>query len=153
MFTTVSVFSQICKSHHHKYSFFLLFFFVSRYLSYRSSVLPWRQVVLRQFWLPRRDSTSSNTGVGFVLFLLLFLWYIAPLAIIDAFPGRVCSDVDASVLPLQSTVVVLIILTAVTYPTTNWVIPTHTGPSWVTSGWSWQKNGTLCRRPDDRDKN
>jgi hypothetical protein len=48
-------------------------FFVSWYLSYRSEVFPWRQVVLSQFWLPRRDSTSSNTGVGFVLFLLLFL--------------------------------------------------------------------------------
>ena len=31
-------------------------------------------MVLPQFWLPRRGSTSSNTGgVGFVLFLLLFL--------------------------------------------------------------------------------
>ncbi len=39
-------------------------FFVSLYLSYRSEVSPWRQVVLPQFWLPRRDSTFSNRGRG-----------------------------------------------------------------------------------------
>jgi len=68
-------------------------FFVSRCFSHRSAVFPWRQVVLPQFWLPRRDSTSSNTGgVGFVLFLLLFLCCIVSLAITGDF-GRAFSIV------------------------------------------------------------
>jgi hypothetical protein len=35
--------------------------------------LPWRQVVLPQFWLPRRGSTSSNMGVGFVLLVVVII--------------------------------------------------------------------------------
>ena len=53
-------------------------FFVLRCFSHRSALFPCRKVVLPQFWLPRRGSTSSNTGgvgvrfVFVVISLLLF---------------------------------------------------------------------------------
>ncbi len=69
-------------------------FFVSRYLSYRSAVtsFPWRQVVLPQFWLPRRGSTSSKYGCwGSLCFVVIFSAFFL------GFSGRVCSVVGASV--------------------------------------------------------
>ncbi len=99
-------------------------FFVSRYLSCRRVVFPWRQVVLPQFWLSRRVSTSSNSGgVGFVLFLLLFLRCIVTVFLYvhstgDFLVGYV-PLLALVFLPLQSTVVVLVILTTATYPTTS----------------------------------
>jgi hypothetical protein len=67
-------------------------FFVSRYLSYRSEVFPWRQVVLPQFWLSRRDSTSSKYGCwGSLCFVVIFSEFFL------GFSGRVCSVVGASV--------------------------------------------------------
>ncbi len=67
-------------------------FFVSRYLSYRSAVFPWRQVVLPQFWLARRDSTSSKYGCwGSLCFVVIFSAFFL------GFSGRVCSVVGASV--------------------------------------------------------
>ena len=48
------------------------FFFVLRCLSLQTSGFPLKAGGSPTiFWLSRRDSTSSNTGVGFVLFLLL----------------------------------------------------------------------------------
>ena len=48
------------------------FFFVLRCLSLQTSVFPLKAGGSpTTFWLPRRGSTSSNTGVGFILFLLL----------------------------------------------------------------------------------
>ena len=50
-------------------------FFVFRYLSYRSVVFPWRQVVLPQFWLTRRDSTSSKYGCwGSLCFVVITIY-------------------------------------------------------------------------------
>ncbi len=67
-------------------------FFVSRYLSYRSVVFPCRQVVLPQFWLPRRGSTSSKYGCwGSLCFVVIFSAFSL------GFSGRVCSVVGASV--------------------------------------------------------
>ena len=67
-------------------------FFVSRYLSYRSAVFPWRQVVLPQFWMSRRDSTSSKYGCwGSLCFVVIFSAFFL------GFPGRVCSVLGASV--------------------------------------------------------
>ena len=72
-----------------------------------------------QFWLLRRGSNSSNTGVGNVLFLLLFLCYCflwRPLAI---FRSGIFHCGASAFLPLQSTVVVLAIFTAAISPTTS----------------------------------
>jgi hypothetical protein len=76
-------------------------------------------VVLPRFWLTRRDSTSSNTGVGFVLFFVV-------ISLLDCyfddhwwFSVGYVSLFALVFLPLQSTVVVLVILTAATYPTTS----------------------------------
>jgi hypothetical protein len=71
------------------------------------------------FWLSRRDSTSSNMGVGFVLFLLLFSAALFPLTIIGDFRSSIFNCGASAFLPLQSTVVVFAIFTAATYPTTS----------------------------------
>jgi hypothetical protein len=66
---------------------------------YRRAVFPCRQVVLPQFWLPRRGSTPQIRVWGSFWFLLLFLRCIVTVLICNhwRFSGRVCSVVGASV--------------------------------------------------------
>jgi hypothetical protein len=66
---------------------------------YRRAVFPCRQVVLPQFWLPRRGSTPQIRVWGSFWFLLLFLRCIVTVSLYNLwrFSGRVCSVVGASV--------------------------------------------------------
>ena len=66
---------------------------------YRRAVFPCRQVVLPQFWLPRRGSTPQIRVWGSFWFLLLFLRCVVTVLLCNhwRFSGRVCSVVGASV--------------------------------------------------------
>jgi len=75
-------------------------FFISRYLSHRSTVFPWNQVVLPQFWLPRRDSASSKYGCG---------------VIFHCGASTFLPEITSA----ASIVVVLAIFTVTTYPVTS----------------------------------
>ena len=95
-------------------------FFVLRCLSYRSVVSPWRQVVLPQFWLPRRGSLvpPQNTVVGFlgVRFCCYFLWHIFPIG--DPFCLGIFHGGSCVCLPAFPFFVVLVNLTTESYPVT-----------------------------------
>jgi hypothetical protein len=80
-------------------------------------------VVLPQFWLPRRGSTSSNTGgvgvrFGFCCYFSAALSQYS-FAIIGDFLVGYVPLLALVFLPLQFPVVVLVIFTAATYPTTS----------------------------------
>jgi hypothetical protein len=88
---------------------------------YRRAVFPCSQVVLPQFCLPRRDSTPQIRVWGSFWFLLLFLRCIVTVFLYNhwRFPVRDVPLLVLVFLPLQFPVVVLVIFTTATYPTTS----------------------------------